>query len=155
MKKIINWILLVLKYILFLGAFASSFYIVLSMYRRLNKDMIESISIFIPYAILLILFFINIIFRQKSVNQNIFYNLTCCLVFVTTIVVSIRSIYDTNMILNKIMGYNINFIYFGDYIMFMKLLIYGLSLGNILFMFHIKDRPVEKPIAKKIDIEVL
>ena len=71
MKKIINWILLVLKYILFLGAFASSFYIVLSMYRRLNKDMIESISIFIPYAILLILFFINIIFRQKSVNQNV------------------------------------------------------------------------------------
>lgn len=155
MKKIINWILLVLKYILFLGAFASSFYIVLNMYRRLNKDMIESISIFIPYAILLILFFINIIFRQKSVNQNIFYNLTCCLVFVTTIVVSIRSIYDTNMILNKIMGYNINFIYFGDYIMFMKLLMYGLSLGNILFMIHIKDRPVEKPIAKKIDIEVL
>ena len=149
MKKIINWILLVLKYILFLGAFASSFY------RRLNKDMIESISIFIPYAILLILFFINIIFRQKSVNQNIFYNLTCCLVFVTTIVVSIRSIYDTNMILNKIMGYNINFIYFGDYIMFMKLLMYGLSLGNILFMIHIKYRPVEKPIAKKIDIEVL
>ena len=53
------------------------------------------------------------------------------------------------------MGYNINFIYFGDYIMFMKLLMYGLSLGNILFMIHIKYRPVEKPIAKKIDIEVL
>ena len=155
MKKIINWILLVLKYILFIGAFASSFYIVLSMYRRLNKDIVESIDVFIPYAILLILFFINIIFRQKYVNQNIFYNLTCCLVFLTTILVGIRAIYDTNMILNKIMGYNINFIYFGNYIVFMKLLIYGLSLGNILFMVHFNDVPREKTIARKIDIEVL
>jgi len=37
MKKIINVILLGLRYILFLGAFAISFYIVLSMYKRLSK----------------------------------------------------------------------------------------------------------------------
>jgi len=71
MKKIINVILLGLRYILFLGAFAISFYIVLSMYKRLSKDMIESINIFLPYAILLIIFFINIISFIISANNNI------------------------------------------------------------------------------------
>lgn len=151
MKKIINTMLLGLRYILYLGAFAISFYIVLSMYNRLGKNMMESINIFIPYAILLIIFFINIIFRQKSVNNNLFYNLTCCLVFATTIVVGIRAICDTNMILNKVMGYNINFIYFSDYISFMKLLIYGLCISNILFMICIK----EKIVQSKNNIEVL
>lgn len=151
MKKMINAILLGLRYVLFLGAFAISFYIILSMYRRLGKNMIESINIFIPYAILLIIFFINIIFRQKSVNNNLFYNLTCCLVFSTTIVVGIRAIYDTNMILNKVMGYNINFIYFSDYIAFMKLLVYGLCISNLLFMICLK----EKSVQAKNNIEVL
>lgn len=151
MKKIINTMLLGLRYILYLGAFAISFYIVLSMYNRLGKNMMESINIFIPYAILLIIFFINIIFRQKSVNNNLFYNLTCCLIFATTIVVGIRAICDTNMILNKVMGYNINFIYFSDYISFMKLLIYGLCISNILFMICIK----EKIVQSKNNIEVL
>ncbi len=151
MKKIINVILLGLRYILFLGAFAISFYIVLSMYKRLSKDMIESINIFLPYAILLIIFFINIIFRQKSVNSNLFYNLTCCLVFSTTIVVGIRAICDTNMILNRVMGYNINFIYFSDYIAFMKILVYGLCISNILFMVCIN----KKRRQAKNNIEVL
>lgn len=155
MKKIINLILFVLKFLLFLGAFASSVYIVISMYRRLNKNVTESIDVFMPYFILLILFFINIIFRQKTVNQNIFYNLSCCLVFLTTILVGIRAIYDTNMILNKIMGYNINFIYFEEYIVFMKLLMYGLSFGNILFMFSFNEKIKENTIEKKFDTEVL
>lgn len=158
MKKIINILLLILKYILFLAAFALTFYIVLSMYRRLDKNMGDSISIFLPYGILLIIYFINIIFRQSSVNKNIFYNLTCCLVFLTTIVVGLRAIYDTNMIMNEIMGYNINFVYFGDYISFMKVLIYGLIISNVLFMVHLKGKKVEneeKPIAKKIEVEVL
>lgn len=151
MKKLINGMLLCLRYILFLAAFAISFYIVLSMYKRLNKNMIESLNVFIPYGVLLIIFFVNIIFRQKNVNNNLFYNLTCCLTFATTIVVGIRAICDTNMIINKVMGYNINFIYFGDYIVFMKLLIYGLCIGNILFMISIK----EKETQVKNNIEVL
>jgi len=99
----------------------------------------------------MIIFFINIIFRQKSVNSNLFYNLTCCLVFSTTIVVGIRAICDTNMILNRVMGYNINFIYFSDYIAFMKILVYGLCISNILFMVCIN----KKRRQAKNNIEVL
>ena len=50
------------------------------------------------------------------------------------------------------MGYNINFSYFNDFISFMKIMLYGLSLANIFFMIHEKE---EKPIATKIDLEVL
>ena len=152
MKKILNGIFMFLKFILLILGFGLSFFIVLSMYKRVDKNLVESIPIFTPYIILLLIFFINIIFGQKSVNRNLFYNLTCCLVFSCIVIVCLRAILDKNMLLNSIMGYNINFSYFNDFIYFMKIMLYGLSLANIFFMIHEKE---EKPIATKIDLEVL
>ncbi len=152
MKKILNEIFMFLKFILLILGFGLSFFIVLSMYKRVDKNLVESIPIFTPYIIILLIFFINIIFGQKSVNRNLFYNLTCCLVFSCIVIVCLRAILDKNMLLNSIMGYNINFSYFNDFISFMKIMLYGLSLANIFFMIHEKE---EKPIATKIDLEVL
>lgn len=152
MKKILNGIFMFLKFILLILGFGLSFFIVLSMYKRVDKNLVESIPIFTPYIIILLIFFINIIFGQKSVNRNLFYNLTCCLVFSCIVIVCLRTILDKNMLLNSIMGYNINFSYFNDFISFMKIMLYGLSLANIFFMIHEKE---EKPIATKIDLEVL
>ena len=152
MKKILNGIFMFLKFILLILGFGLSFFIVLSMYKRVDKNLVESIPIFIPYIIILLIFFINIIFGQKSVNRNLFYNLTCCLVFSCIVIVCLRAILDKNMLLNSIMGYNINFSYFNDFISFMEIMLYGLSLANIFFMIHEKE---EKPIATKIDLEVL
>lgn len=151
MKKIFNGLFLVLKWILLLASFAFTFYIILSMYDRLEKSIIESIDLFIPYILILILFMINIFLRQKQVSGNIFYNLTCCLAFFTIVVVGLRTIFDKNMILNEIMGYEMNFSYFNDFIAFMKVLLYGVSLANIFFMFRIKEKEVNKPIAKKVE----
>ena len=152
MKKILNGIFMFLKFILLILGFGLSFFIILSMYKRIDKNIIESIPIFIPFILILFLFFINIIMNQKSVNSNIFYNLTCCLVFGCILVAGLRSVLDKNMLLNSIMGYNINFSYFSDFIAFMKIMLYGLSLANIFFMIHEKE---EKLIATKIDLEVL
>ena len=152
MKKILNGIFMFLKFILLILGFGLSFFIVLSMYKRVDKNLVESIPLFTPYIIILLIFFINIIFGQKSVNRNLFYNLTCCLVFSCIVIVCLRAILDKNMLLNSIMGYNINFSYFNDFISFMKIMLYGLSLANIFFMIHEKE---EKPIATKIDLEVL
>lgn len=152
MKKILNGIFMFLKFILLILGFGLSFFIVLSMYKRVDKNLVESIPIFTPYIIILLIFFINIIFGQKSVNRNLFYNLTCCLVFSCIVIVCLRAILDKNMLLNSIMGYNINFSYFNDFISFMKIMLYGLSLANIFYMIHEKE---EKPIATKIDLEVL
>lgn len=146
MKKIMNHLFLTVKFFLLVLAFGITLYIVLSMYKRVNKDIINSLPIFIPYIVLLLLFFINITLGQKSVNDNLFYNLTCCIVFSTICFVGLRSIFDKNMILNEIMGYNINFSYFSDFISFMKIMIYGLIIGNFSFMVH------EKQIAHQIEV---
>ena len=123
------------------------------MYQRVDKDIIESSIIFLSYFILFFVYILNIILRQ-SIRENIFYNITSCLVFVTTLVVGFRSILDTNMILNSIMGYNINFSFFSDYIPFMNILMYGLIISNIFFMFT-DVKKEENVIAKKVEIEVL
>lgn len=161
MKRILNGLFFVIKWILLLSSFAITFYIILSMYDRVNKSLMEATSLFIPYVLILVLFMINIILKQKSVSKNLFYNLTCCLVFATIIVVGVRAITDKNMVLNQIMGYGINFSYFNDFLAFMKVLLYGLSIGNIFFMIHEKEEPSVDKLVKKIntrrddDIEVL
>ena len=55
------------------------------------------------------------------------------------------------MVLNEIMGYNINFSYYGDFIVFMKLMMYGLFISNIIFIFTSKK---EKEKENR-EIEVL
>ena len=142
-----------------MASFGLFLYIVLSMYDRVNKSLIECIDLFIPYLLVLILFIINILFQQTTVTKNVFYNLTCCLAFITILVVCLRTIYDKNMVLNEIMGYGINFSYFNDFLAFMKVLLYGISIANIFFMFKDKTKiNMNEPIAKKIKgdkVEVL
>ena len=76
MIKILNTILSYLKVLLLLVTFVFSFFIIINMYQRLEKNMINAIFNFIPFILLFILFAINIIFKQKSVNNCLFYNVT-------------------------------------------------------------------------------
>lgn len=151
MKKILNNIFLVLKFPLLVFSFSLSLFITFSMYHRVDKDIIEAIPIFLPYIIILLLFFVNISMHQKNVNNNIFYNLTCCLVFICICFIDLRAIYDKNMLLNQIMGYNINFSYFSDFLSFMKIMLYGLIVSNFCFMIHEKDSEIVE-IARKIEV---
>lgn len=146
-----NYLLIGLKFLLLLVAFGLSFYIVLSMYSRVEKGIMEAIPIFLPFILLMIIFSINISLKQKAVNNNLFYNLTCCLVFFCICLVSLRAILDQNMVLNGIMGYHINFSYYGDFIVFMKMMMYGLLISNIIFILTSKN----KKEKVKNDIEVL
>ena len=111
MREILNGILKFFKWVLFIISFATTFYIVLSMYDRLDKNIIESVDIFIPFTI-----------------------------------------FDKNMVLSEIMGYGINFSYFSDFLSFMKVLLYGLSIANIFFMFQVKkEKKINtNQIARKI-----
>ena len=82
----------------------------------------------IPFALLLILFIVNMIFKQKGVNENIFYNLTCCLVLATIVCVALRAVLDTNMVLNEKYGYGVDFNFFDNFIVFMRFKIECLSI---------------------------
>lgn len=139
MKKIFNGLFYGLKFLLFVVAFGLTLLILIRMNMRLNKDFTSIISEFIPFVILLILFIVNLLFKQKNISKNLFYNLTCCLVLSTIIVVALRSLLDTNMVLNEKYGYGVDFNFFDNFIPYIKIMLYGLSIADILFMFREKD----------------
>ncbi len=144
MKKILNIIFVVLKYILLLGAFAITLFIMVRMNVRLEKSFITLMPEFIPFLIIFLLFIINLVFKQEGVNNNIFYNLTSCIIFTTIIVVGYRAFADKNMVLNEKYGYGIDFNYFNTFISYMKIMLYGLSVSNLLFMI----KPVKEELKK-------
>lgn len=134
MKKIFNLLFSFMKYVLLLISFGFTLFLVLKLYARLEKNIKDSISIFVPYILLLILFLINICLNRAYVRKNLFYNITCCFVFTTNIFVAYRAMFDTNMIFNSIQKMGINFNYFNDYLSFNNTMLYGLSIANIVFM---------------------
>lgn len=134
MLKILNIMLNILKMLMLLISFVFTCFIIANMYNRLNKDIVTSFHNFIPFVLLFILFSINFILKQKSVNECLFYNITCCLVFVMLLFVIYRTFNDKNMVVLLRTGYDINFNYFADIIAPMRFMLYGLSISNILLM---------------------
>ncbi len=144
MKRIFNGLFYILKFLLLVGSFGLTLFILIRMNVRLDKDMISILSQLIPFLLLFVVFIINMIFKQIGVTKNLFYNLTCCLVFAIIIFVGYRAIFDTNMVLNQKYGYGIDFNYFDNFIAYIRIMLYGLLIANILFMFREKDKNVDK-----------
>ena len=134
MIKMINGLFSVLKMVLLLVCFVLTFYIIVNMYNRLEKNLVESIGNFIPFVLLFIAFAVNFVLKQKAVNYNLFYNITCCLVFGMILFAIYRTFYDKNMVIMIRMGYNMNFNYFADVLAPIKVMLYGLFASNILLM---------------------
>ena len=137
MVKLLNKLLIILKNILLPITLFASIYIVIFMFKRLDKDvfgqnLMEFLAIVFPYFLLLILNIVNIFLKQKSVNDNLFYNATSFFVSITILIFCYRALFDKNMFLWYKYGYNIN--YFSDQIAAIKVMLYGLSIGNILLM---------------------
>ena len=135
MTKIINGFFSIFKIILLLICFVFTFYIIINMYRRLEKNMMDAIMNFIPFFLLFLLFSINLILRQKSVMQCTFYNITCCLVFMMILFTIYRTLCDRNMVAMIRLGYDINFNYFADMIAPIKAMLYILSVVDVLLIF--------------------
>lgn len=160
MKRLINGLCSFLKYILLIVSFGLTLFIILRMYIRLNKSLDESIVIFLPYILLLMLFVINSIFKREGVTKNLFYNLTATLVFATNVYVCYRAIFDKNMLFNGIQKMGVNFNYFNDYLSFNRIMLYGLIGSNLVFMLlpvSSKKKVVananEVNIVKKVEMD--
>ncbi len=143
MKKIFNYMFYGLKFLFLIGAFGLTLFIMIRMNVRLEKSMVSILPVFIPFVLLLVVFIINMIFKQKGVSDNLFYNITCCLVFATIIFVCYRAMFDTNMVLNEKYGYGVDFNFFDNFVAYINIMLYGLFIANIFFMF--KERENEKP----------
>ena len=153
MEKIINGIFSVLKYLLMVVSFVLTFYVVMFMFKRLEKDYLGTLEVFIPYILLLVTFTINLLFDQKKVTQNLFYNLTCCLVFGVLIFAGYRAIFDEYLLSGIKMGYNINFNYYADMLAPLRSMLYLLIGSNIMLMLSgMKDKKkvaIKEPVEKK------
>lgn len=145
MKKIFNYLFYGLKFLLLIGALGLTLFIMIRMNVRLEKSMTSIIPVLIPFVLLLIIFIINMIFKQKGVTDNIFYNLTCCLVFATILFACYRAMFDTNMVLNEKYGYGIDFNYFDNFVAYINIMLYGLFIADIFFMFREREK------SKKIE----
>ena len=153
MTKILNKLIYILKNILLPLTFIATIYITVFMFKRLEKDifganLFEFLKVVIPFIILLILILVNSFLNIKAVKDNIFYNLTSFIVLITISIFCYRALLDQNMFLWHKYGYNINFNYFSDQIASIQVMLYGLSLANILLI--IKDKlSVDKKVNKK------
>ena len=154
MTKILNKLIYILKNILLPLTFIATIYINVFMFKRLEKDifganLFEFLKVVIPFIILLILILVNSFLNIKTVKDNIFYNLTSFIVLITISIFCYRALLDQNMFLWHKYGYNINFNYFSDQIASIQVMLYGLSLANILLI--IKDKlSVDKKVNKKV-----
>ncbi len=151
---LLNKVLNVLKTLLLLVSLGLTLYVILFMYKRLDKSLVESVSVFLPYLVILILFMVNFIYRQKIVNDNFFYNIVCCLVFSLFIYCGIRAIADPFMISGIKQGFNINFDYYSDMIAPLQIMLYGLSAANIFLLLSKKkeNSKLSEGVAQKIDV---
>lgn len=134
MKKLVNALCSFFKYILLVAAFGVTLFVILRMNARLDKSILDSINVFIPYCILVVLFIVNIALNRKAVTKNVFFNITAVIIFATIIIIGLRSIFDKSMLFNSIQGMDTNFVYFDDNLAFMKIMLYGLSIIDFIFM---------------------
>lgn len=152
MKQIANAFLRLLKYPLLITSFALTLFVVIRLNARLEKNIMDSAFIFIPYALLFILFIINMFISRDSINKNIFFNITCNLVFITNIVVCLRAIFDKNMLFNGIQKMGVNFNYYNDYLSFNRTMLFGLCAASMIFLLvpNEKKEVIEEKSEKKV-----
>lgn len=134
MKKILSRLFYVLKYPLLIIAFALVLYGIIRTYQRLEKSLLESIPVFIPFALLLITYFVNLFFNKPVVKDNLFYNLTSVLALSVIIIIGLRAMLDTNMLLYHKYQVNYNPLYLSDNLSSIKLILYCLMASNVILM---------------------
>lgn len=160
MTKILNKLFRILHIIMLPILLIATIYIVMFMFQRLEKEIfganfLEFLGVIFPYLLLIILNIINMFLKQNNVKDNLFYNTTAFLVMIVITVFCLRALFDQNMFLWHKYGYNMNFNYFSDQIAPMKVMLYGLSIANVVLMIdgYIKsENKSEKNLKlKKID----
>lgn len=152
MINIFNKIFNFLKILLLFVTFAFTTYILIFMYERLEKNVFgeyffEFFWVLLPFIILMFLFTINLSARQKSVNSNIFFNVSCTVALLAILFFGYRTLFDQNMVYWGKDGYGINFSYFADQITQIKTMLYVITIADIfLIIFGKLDKKKELTI---------
>ena len=71
MNKVLSKMFEFLKIILFILAIMAILFGILSTYSRLEKSLLDAISVFIPFILLLVIYIVNLIRRDSKINDNL------------------------------------------------------------------------------------
>lgn len=134
MNKVLSKMFEFLKIILFILATMAILFGILSTYSRLEKSLLDAISIFIPFILLLVIYIVNLIRRDSKINDNLFLNFVSCIVFTAIIVFGVRAKLDTNMVLYHKYGINYNPSFFSDNLTFVVSMLYCLIVSNFFLI---------------------
>lgn len=154
MEKILSSFFCFLKYILLIAAFGLVFYGLMVTLGRLEKSILDGVEFIIPFAILFILFIINLFVRSKKyISDNLLFNFVCCVVFAAIILVSLRAMYDSGMTLYDKYDINFNPAYFSDNLSVIKTMLYLLCFVNVSLLvcyFVDREKKTKKPVIENL-----
>lgn len=151
MKDVLCKLFGFLKYILLIIAFGLVFYCIMVTYSRLNKPLTDAINVFLPFVLVLIVFVATLVMRCKSVGNNLLFNFVAVFAFVITIIVCLRSIFDTNMLLFYKYGINFNPSFFADNLSAVKAMLYMIFGANVLLIIRDLVEGKKKDTVKKVN----
>lgn len=150
MKKVLCKVLSFLKYILLIVSFGLVFYCLLTTYSRLEKPITDGINVLLPFGLVLICFLVSLISRAKYVSKSLLFNFVAVFIFVTSIIVCLRAMYDTNMFLYFKYEINFNPSYFSDNLSFILMELYMLFAANVILLIaSFVDKDKKKVVRKE------
>ena len=134
MKDVLAGLFGFLKYLLLIISFGLVFFGIMTTYSRLNKSLLDAIGVFLPFALVLLVFIISMIMHSKLSKSKLLFNFVSCLVFVVTIIIGLRSMLDKNMLLYYKYQINFNPTFFADNLSAIEFMLYMIFVSNVLLI---------------------
>ena len=131
MIKTFNKIIFYLKIIFLLIAFSFSLYISFMKMNTTSSNILTILPIFIPFVILLVIFVFDLFLDWKE--SNLFFNLISILAFTAIIIITIRTIFDKNIV---VYPSQINLGYYDMHDIKIKMILYLMIIGNICLIIY-------------------
>ena len=155
MKDILSKLFGFLKIILFMISLGMVLYGVLVTYSRLGKTWIDALPIFMPFVFVIITFIISYVIKSKE--KSLLVNFVSTVVFITIIIICLRSKFDSNMILYYKYKIGFNPTFFTDNLAIIEIMLYMLGLGNVfLILSHkIKNKKIINEILQEEKEEII
>lgn len=135
MINLINKILFYGKVILHIVVFCLTLYILFRMYDYYKDSVTNVFMVFLPMLLVSIVFVVSFFFEIGS--KNTFVNLANFLALLSIAIICLRTLFDKNMIMG--IKDNINYYYFQNQLLQIKLLSYLIFIGNSLLIYQEKN----------------
>lgn len=134
MSKILSRILNVLKYLLLVVAFMFILYGIMATYKRLEKNILDAIPVFLPFFLVFVIFIVNIFVKKNVIRDNLLFNFVAVMIFIGIIIVGYRAKFDTNMLIYYKYNIKYNPLYLSDNLSMIKISLYVLFASNLLLL---------------------